>query len=618
MKRVLHIMLIIFISEGLFFGPNKVLAGGLPDDEEIAQHIENADVSALMDEIRQVKEKLSQFDGLKEKIQALEKKVMMQDRVISDQKKVLEELSEAPAVVTTVEERAPVVEQPKVLINKFIINGAHVLGPKDFAEVLNRYRGRELSMLDLEKIAGKITKLYRSKRYISSLAYVPPQEITDNTAQFTVIEGRIGQIVIEGGKHYKKRNIERKFLLETGQILNYAKLDKNLRRINEQPDRTVEAIMEPGNEKGTSDITLKTEDERPWHITLDYSNDGTLYTTKNRYTVGLTNNNLLGHDDIVSGKFQMGDRSDIYSAGGSYTFPITKYDTRLGAYGAYSHSNIGGPFEVLTPGGKAIAYGGFIMHPLFDEDMQNPIAFTFAMDLIAGFDSISVWNKILGQESSHDELRVIKGGFSIDEKDSAGRTIISENMRVGVEDFLGSMDKYDISSSRLDASSQFIKNTGSLTRVSRLPANSYLVGDIQYQITSDPLVASEQFILGGQGTVRGYPENEYFADYGLTASVELRTPAFVFPRGLNVPWDKERTALSDAIQFVCFADMGKGYLKKARVGEKKEEFLAGLGVGLRFDLYKDLKGKIDWGFPIKEEPSDGSSSTVYIDIGYEW
>lgn len=618
MKRVLGIVLSIVLSGVLLFNPSQVFPGGLPEDEEFVQTIDSADLSGLIDEINQVKQKLSEFDELKEQIRLLEKKVTMQDKIINDQKKAIHELSELPQAAISQKESIAVTDQPKVLINSFIINGAHVLGPDDFASVLGRYRGRDLSMADLEKIAEKLTKLYRSKRYISSLVYVPPQQIQNNTAQFTVVEGLIGDIKVEGGKYYKKRNIENKFLLEEGQILNYAKLDKNLRLINKQPDRKVEAILEPGEEKGTSNIILKTQDERPWHVTLDYSNDGTLYTTKNRYTIGLAHNNLLGHDDMISTKFQMGDRSDIYSVGGNYTIPITKYGTRLGGYGAYSHSEIGGPFEVLTPGGKAVAYGVYVTHPLFDEDMQNPIPFTFAMDVIAGIDSISVWNKILGQESSHDELRILKGGFSIDEKDSSGRTIITQNINVGLDDFLGSMDRYDISSSRLDASSEFVRNTGSLTRISKLPAKSYLIGDIKYQITSDPLVSSQQLVLGGDGSVRGYPENEYFADYGMTASAELRTPSFIFPRELKVPWDKDHTAISDAIQFACFVDMGKGYLKKARVGEKEDIFLAGAGVGLRFDLYKDLKGKIDWGFPMKEEPSDGSSSIVYVDIGYEW
>jgi hemolysin activation/secretion protein len=614
MKKYLYITLILFISGGLLYNSHHIYAGGLPEYDNPDQKSEGVDIAVLLDEIRQVQDKLSELDGLKDQVKVLQQKVISQDKIINDQKKVLEKISEVPML----KEKIPPVEQPKVLINKFIINNAQVLGPDDFAVVLSKYRGRELSISDLEKIADKITQLYRSKRYISSLAYVPPQEIKDNTAQITVVEGRIGDITIEGGKYYKQQNIERKFHLEPGQILNYAELDKNLRRINKQPDRTVEAVMKPGEEQGTSDIVLKTADERPWHISAGYSNEGTLYTTKNRYTFGLAHNNLLGHDDKLSGKFQMGDRSDIYSVGGSYTFPINKYDTRLGAYGAYSHSEIGGPFEVLSPGGKAVAYGGFITHPLFDEDMQNPIPFTFAMDIIAGFDSISVWNKLLGQESSHDELRVIKAGFNIDEKDSSGRTFISQDMRIGLKNFLGSMDKYAISSSRLDGSSEFVKNTGSLTRISRLPAQTFLVGNIKYQITSDPLVTSEQFVLGGSGSVRGYPENEYFADYGMIASAELRMPAFLFPRELKVPWDKDRTAISDAIQFVCFADMGKGYLKKARVGERKDAYLAAIGLGLRFDLYKDLKGKIDWGFPIKSEPSDGSSSTVHINIGYEW
>ena len=102
------------------------------------------------------------------------------------------------------------------------------------------------------------------------------------------------------------------------------------------------------------------------------------------------------------------------------------------------------------------------------------------------------------------------------------------------------------------------------------------------------------------------------------STIELRTPAFIFPRGLKVPYDKEKTALRDAMQLVYFLDFGEGNLKEARVGEEPDKFLAGAGLGLRFELY-DLRGRVDWGFPAgSQDPSDDSSSTIHLGVQYEW
>ena len=122
MKRGFYILLFFFISGGLLCYSNQANAGGLPEDDKPAQKANNEDVSALLEEIKKVKQKLSEFDELKDKISKLEKRVILQDKIISGQKKVLEEIVETSAA----KKKASVIEQRKVLINKFIINGAEI------------------------------------------------------------------------------------------------------------------------------------------------------------------------------------------------------------------------------------------------------------------------------------------------------------------------------------------------------------------------------------------------------------------------------------------------------------------------------------------------------------
>lgn len=213
---------------------------------------------------------------------------------------------------------------------------------------------------------------------------------------------------------------------------------------------------------------------------------------------------------------------------------------------------------------------------------------------------------------------MIKAGISFDQRDSLGRTFFSNEIRVGIPDFLGSMNRQDVRTSRLDAGGKFVKYVGSLSRVTRLPFSSLLITSVRGQATDSPLVTSEQIGFGGADSIRGFPENDYLADYGWMSTVELRTPLFFLPSELKVPFD-EATSLRDAMQFVYFVDFGEGNLKNPRVGEKSDKFLVGAGLGLRFDFCESLRGKIDWGFPVgSEDPSDNSSSTVHVGVQYEW
>jgi hemolysin activation/secretion protein len=146
-----------------------------------------------------------------------------------------------------------------------------------------------------------------------------------------------------------------------------------------------------------------------------------------------------------------------------------------------------------------------------------------------------------------------------------------------------------------------------------------LINNARFQVTSDPLVTPEQLVIGGADSVRGFPENEYLADYGWVVNNEIRSPAFLIPSILKVPFDKKGTRLIDAIQFVYFIDAGQGELHNARTGETKKKYLVGAGFGLRFDLYEHLRGRVDFGFPTgSEKPSDGAPFRVHYGVQYEW
>ncbi len=559
---------------------------------------------------------LERLDRLQSRVEQLERTVIEQDAVIKRQQDALQKVGElVPEVKIAL---AP--PEPKVLVKHFVLNGVHLFQPKDFEPILGKYRDKELGISDLKKIADELTAFYRARGYITSLAYAPTQEIANNTVEFKVVEARVGDVTVEGGKYYAKETIERKFKVEKGEVLNYDDLQESVRRINKQPDRTMKLVLLPGEEQGTSNLLLKMEEEKdPKHFYLDYSNRGTQYTTKNRFGAGFTHNNLLGHDDRLNMRANIGEDEQVYAGSVDYNFPITDYDTRIGAYGAYSHADIGGQFKILSPEGKAYAYGVYLTHPWFDKDFSDPTAMNISGQVIAGLDSVSVYNKILGAETSHDELRVLKAGISFDEKDALGRTFFSQELRFGLDDFLGSMSKYDESSSRLDAGGEFTKYVGSLTRLTRLPFSSLLINSLRYQFTDDPLVNSEQMGFGGADSIRGFPENDYLADYGWMSTIELRTPAFIFPREMKVPGDKKDSSLMDALQFVFFTDFGKAHLKLPRAGEKKDRLLIGTGVGLRFDLWDHLRGRIDYGIPVgNEEPSDGSAGTIHVGVQYEF
>ncbi len=562
----------------------------------------------------------AEVQSLRTKVDQLEKTVAGQAELIAQQTKVLEKIAEVVPEVKAM--LAP--PEPKTLVKKFVVNGARLFNAAELEKVLVKYQSKELSMSDLKKAADDITALYRKKRYLVSLAYLPPQEISGDTVEFNVVEGRVGEITVEKPKYSKPEVIRRRFLVEKGQILNSARIESSLKQINKQPDRTVRAVLSPGATPETSDILLKVENERsPHHFSSEFNNRGTKYTSLNRWGLGYRNTNLLGNDDILALRFIANSKSEVYSGSAVYDMPVSKYNTRAGAYAAYSKADIGGQFAIpgLSPTGHAELWGLYVTHPWFDKefvDEDSGSKLTLTSNLSAGLDSLSVHNKIMGNETAHDELRILKAGINFEEKDNLGRSGLTAEAHFAIPEFLGSMEKREESVLRTDSGGEFQKYTGSISRVTRLPGSMWLINSFKGQYTPFNLVSSAQMTLGGADSVRGFQENEYLADYGWINTVELRMPPFLLPSILKVPFDKKHSRLTDVVQVVGFIDAGKGYVNK-HVGEDNEKLLVGAGFGFRFDLYEHLSARIDFGFPLgHEKPSDDSDSRVHFGMQYDW
>lgn len=72
------------------------------------------------------------------------------------------------------------------------------------------------------------------------------------------------------------------------------------------------------------------------------------------------------------------------------------------------------------------------------------------------------------------------------------------------------------------------------------------------QWTSEPLISTERFGLGGVNSVRGYREGEVFGDTGWHVSVEQRTPGYV----LGLAYDKTPMTVRGAL----YMDYGEAYV----------------------------------------------------------
>ncbi|MGE5308364.1 MAG: ShlB/FhaC/HecB family hemolysin secretion/activation protein, partial [Deltaproteobacteria bacterium] len=498
---------------------------------------------------------------------------------------------EKPAV----EEQAVPQGGEKTLIQKIDVRGVSLLSKKEVDEIISPFINKELTMADMRKISDLITDKYRQKGYITSRAYLPPQKIADKTLQIDTIEGRMGTLDIRGNKYFKTAALRRKIGVQAGEPFNYNNLRADLSRINQLPDRHAKAVITPGKDPGTTDVVLNVEDRLPIHVGLNYDNFGSRYIDKNRYQGLVTDNNLLGFDDVLTLQYQQAnaDHYDLTSA--RYIVPLTE-KTDIGFFAAQSKLSLAKQFEALNARGKSKFYSVYMNQNVINTENAN-------FNLNLGFDYKDVFNFQLGQETSRDRMRVVKGGFDGGMTDRFGRSVITDSLDFGIPDFMAGLKDVDPRASRAFSGGEFWKNTLNILRLQTLPLDESLLLKAQAQNSPYTLTSTEQFQIGGIANVRGYPPAEVVGDSGYSFTAEWSVPPYGIPRDIRVPLSQGR--LYDSLRFAAFYDWGNTHLRHPGAGEQKNDTLRGAGVGIRFGLPENFSIRADFAWALDRMPSDG-------------
>ncbi|MBF0523159.1 MAG: ShlB/FhaC/HecB family hemolysin secretion/activation protein [Candidatus Omnitrophica bacterium] len=499
-------------------------------------------------------------------------------------------------------------EEGKALdVKSFNITGNTLFKTKALKRLVAKYAKPGAHFNDLLMACDQINAFYREKGFFLTRAILPAQEIKDGVVSIQIVEGRLGQVVVQGGKFYKADFIKKHFVCAQKGIFNYNELMRSLVILNEYPDLQVKAVLKKGQEPFTTDIFLTVEDKRPFHTFVDYNNAGSRYVSTHRAGAGVEYSNLIAQGDKMSLRGVSGSpaRTQGY-ASASYELPINSYGTKASFSYQWSEFNVGREYRRLNAGGNSVAYNLSLTHPL-------KRTLTSSMDVLLGFDYKNLDNFLLGAETSKDRLRIANFGITGDflEKSLQGRDYYKIIFSQGCPSLWGGDSRNNPVASREGAGSFFFRSNIELGRYQSLPWDMILLTKGRTQMASDVLPASEQFDIGGVDTVRGFPSSEHLGDTGSVLNAELTLPPFFGAH--QVPFLHK--TLKEFMRIVGCIDYGITYAKNPQPGEAKSNEITGAGVGVRLDFGHDLNAKVDVGFPIAgDEPSSGDHAAVYVQV----
>jgi len=178
-------------------------------------------------------------------------------------------------------------------ISDITINGAANLADSERERISGEFEGRCLNVVDIERILSQITKYYIDRGFITTRAYLPPQDLSKGHLEILVIEGVVDQILINDGDQ-KSVSIGNVFPGIEGGLLNLRDLEQGIDQINRLASNNARLDIQPGDKPGASTVVVHNAPRSPFHFNLSGDNQGSESTGKLQAGLTASADHLLG------------------------------------------------------------------------------------------------------------------------------------------------------------------------------------------------------------------------------------------------------------------------------------------------------------------------------------
>lgn len=472
---------------------------------------------------------------------------------------------------------------------KFKFGGLNVegLGVYDADDVYPIYAdkiGTEITLADLYGIANQMTLQYRNDGYVLTQVVVPPQTIENGIARLQVVEGFIDNVIIQGGdqspselqliQDYASR-------ISQGGALNISDMERQLLLINDLPGVTARSVISPSaTTAGAADMLVIIERD-PYEALVGVNNHGSRFLGPfQAQGVGILNS-VLGLNEKITAQTVVAPDGGMELAYGSlaYEQPIGSLGTTLEVSGSMTNTDPGFTLKQFDVAGKSRSYTIKAKHPFIRSRNSNLFG-----RVLFDYRNVESLNNV--EATRHDKIRALRAGLQAEFLDrllGVGVNTVDLEVSKGI-DIFGASDEGDPNMTRPAGDPQFTKGNLILQRLQRLTNRFNLLLQGRGQLSNKPLLSSEEFGLGGIGTVRGFAPSEVVGDDALAGKAELQ-------------WNNE----SRMLQLFGFFDAGKVWNQDATTSSGKKDSLTSAGGGVRLNLPMDVDAEFVMAVPLNRD-----------------
>lgn len=478
------------------------------------------------------------------------------------------------------------------------IAGIPLLETAEFRALASPYLGRALTLRDLNQLTRDTVLYFRRHDRPVVDVLVPEQAIASGTVRILVIEGRLGEVRVEGGRWFTPAQIAGSVRARPGQVIAGGPLLADLVWINQNPFRQVDLVFSRGRQPGETDLVLRTRDRFPLRVYTGYEDNGNALTGYDRVLAGVNWGNAFGRDEQLSYQLSASpDFQKMVAHSASYAMPLQALRHTLTFFGSYAESRpelAGGLFDLE---GRSWQLSARYRVPLSARGTWTRLL-TAGVDFKRSNNNLSFGGmQVFAQEN--DVVQAV-AAFGLSGADKNGQTSGELTVAYSPGDLTSGNRAPAFQAARSFARPDYAYAKLEIERLTKLPAGlSWLVRGTA-QLASTNLLGSEQLGLGGAANLRGYEEREANGDDGFILVNELHLLARREAQSVGAGQTGTRP---DPYVFV---DYGVVASHERLPGEPGHLELASAGVGFRYRLGGHLNLRADYGWQLKASGvSDG-------------
>ena len=467
--------------------------------------------------------------------------------------------------------------------------------PPKVVAVLESRIGEPLTLGSLNQMVRAAVLAYRKSDMPVVDVLVPEQEISSGVLQLVIIEGRLGDVIVEGASRHDSEVLASQIHVERGEIIHESELQEDITWINKHPSRQVDLIYSPGNNYGETDIILRSQPYQALSGYVGYENSGTSVVGQSRALLGASwtgplfwdmntilsyqfttnfdsTNNVWGHSGVFSTYLPWGHQITLL---GAYVESDAAFGTSAAAFGNIGiNKQLSGRYAVpLRPIGR------------MTHELELGMDFKSSNNDL-NLNTVQVFN-------TTSEIVQYNLGYNIIAPDKTGTWTVDSEVVSSPGNKSNQNRDAIFNAQRAGASSNYTYGRVVIERNQRLPSGWSGYGRLQLQRSNGNLLGSETLGAGGYDSVRGFEQRVARGDNGFVGTVELRTPT-IYPSNLGGFFNAQ-----DALMGLIFYDFANLNNEVPLPGQR-DIALGSVGVGFRYQVEKWFSLRVDYGVQIRD------------------